>query len=156
MSAFQVSSAHIARLLAVAIDLPRVHRGGEIACHVEEHRYLATDDHGCRCLFATLASANAASVGARYPQDGATDPVPFEAPRSYRLDSVAAIVTAIKAVDCYRYQSCECEGWTGSPAEVWTARLRDTLVRTLPGFERAYSDAPWSIGHQSEGVAALA
>jgi len=50
-----------------------------------------------------------------------------------------APVYALKAVCCYRYQSCEHPGWKGSEASRFCDALERVAVELLPGF----SEAPW-------------
>lgn len=50
-------------------------------------------------------------------------------------------IVALKAIDCYEYQSCEHPAWESSMAYAFCDSLRRALVRDLPGYE----DAPWEI-----------
>jgi hypothetical protein len=50
-------------------------------------------------------------------------------------------IAALKAIDCYEYQSCEFPEWPVSCAQVFCQQLREELVTDLPG----YDDAPWEI-----------
>lgn len=146
MTAFQVSPAHIARVIAIADAL----RCGGInhapspymAINGMEPGYTDTNE----AIFGLLARANAASVGYRYSESA--DPVPYEAPQRVRLDTLADIVAAVKVIDCYVYQSCEVPGFASSTVGQWCSQIRETLIRCLPGFAAAYSSAPWSITSQ--------
>ena len=84
-----------------------------------------------------LRDENNASVNyryeGRYPEDlGA----PYEQP--LRIVSVDP-VTTLKLVHCYRYQSCEHDGWEKSQARQWCDSLEAGACSRLPGYE----DAPW-------------
>jgi len=50
-------------------------------------------------------------------------------------------VAALKAIQCYDYQSCEFPEWQESAAFAFCRALREALVSDLPG----YDDAPWQI-----------
>ena len=51
-------------------------------------------------------------------------------------------VEGLKALDGYVYQSCEHPDWEKSEAYRWVERLRDALIRFLPGYAEADT---WSI-----------
>jgi hypothetical protein len=50
-------------------------------------------------------------------------------------------VVALKAIECYEYQSCEHNGWKTSAAKQFCDDLRNALIWELPGIEQA----PWEI-----------
>lgn len=138
MSAFQVSHNHIRALVTAAQD---------------HGVYLRTDDGHDRIaplgrinpddVCAMLTAENAASVGFRYAHDD--EMVEHSAmavetrPRFTRV--AVSPVQVLKAIDCYRYQSCEHESWDGSPAEEFCDRLMHAVISRLPG----YRDAAWEI-----------
>lgn len=146
MSAFQVAPAHVARIVAIADAL----RCGGVNRHPSPYVGFCGMDAGYSDtnprIFAALAKANADSVGSRYSE--VVEPVPYEEPRSVRLDTATEIIAAIKVLDCYVYQSSEAPGWERSTVGRWCAQLRDVLVRSLPGFEAAYREAAWSLTSQ--------
>jgi hypothetical protein len=91
--------------------------------------------------FQKLCDENVRSLVARYGElhqdaDEGMSWIPARRPLPDR-----SIIEALKLIDCYRYQSCEHEGWEGSEAEKWTRGLYTRLVSLLPGW----NDAPWSL-----------
>lgn len=103
-----------------------------------------------------LLEENIASVCARYEDDTA-DQYEHLLAYTYR-DPVytPTVVEAIKAVKCYRYQSCEHDGWRDSQASRFHDRLLAELINVLPGIE----EAPWSWNadelRRARGLAARA
>jgi hypothetical protein len=88
-------------------------------------------------LFTLLLTENLKSLAARYGDEGA-----IEGHKHHLFLSVPLPpLTVIKLAQSYRYQSCEHDGWEGSTAEVWTARLIASLIHKLPG----YDETPWFI-----------
>jgi hypothetical protein len=143
MSAFQVSSAHIARIVGIADAL---RRGGVNFSPCPYLDLKGTEPgytDGDRRIFGHLAAANAASVGYRYNES--VEPVPYVAIPRVSLDSMADVVAAIKVIDCYEYQSCEPPGWEESDVCRWIKELHASLLRAIPGFSRAYDAAPWGV-----------
>lgn len=69
-------------------------------------------------------------------------------PHKYKFEETAKFspVEVLKACDCYEYQACEDEGWDGSLAKAFIGRLKDTMVRKLPGYE----EAPWMISPETK------
>ena len=129
MSAFQVSSSHIASILAAwaAIGVRAPSALG----------FVPSDADTWVPTFDKLATVNAASVGYRYREECAPVPAParlltFPAPDR---------MTAIKAIDCLVYQSCERPDWEGCAVDVALQRVKAALVASLPGYDAA----PWSI-----------
>jgi hypothetical protein len=47
----------------------------------------------------------------------------------------------LKAIDCYRYQSCEHPGWASSEAQQFCLALQALAINHLPGYDQA----PWDI-----------
>ena len=93
---------------------------------------------------------NYASVDYLYRQAGEWDMVDY--PEPYRWTEMRGpvdLVTAIKAVHCYAYQSCEHPTWPGSSAEAFCRALEHHLVTMLPG----YGAAPWAIASVSDAAA---
>lgn len=86
-------------------------------------------------LGAMLLQANVDSVNARYREK---TEMTFEAcPHAFHTH--LSVVEIIKALHCYRYQSCEHEGWEGSDAYNLVASLLEHATHSLPG----YSEATW-------------
>ena len=140
MSAFQVSNAHISVLVFarefVDSRLTPFYRDSE------------TD------LGRALVRENVLSCEHRYPSNaqrdhvlttGAVEPSAADfAAEAYfykRPAKTPDVVTMLKAIDCYEYQSCEHPGWKTSHARDYCAEVRRNLIPMLPG----YSDAPWGI-----------
>lgn len=144
MSAFTVSPAHLAYLIGTMASLPRQPGADPFRCGT----LLPAIPEDAARIFATLAAANAAGVFACYEgRHGAVEPVPVPADCNFRavdLSTVTAIVGAVKAVDCFVYQSCDADGWERSTVARWMRELRGALIRCLPGYEVAYRAAPWS------------
>ena len=129
MSAFQVSPAHLASILASWASLG-----------VRAPSMLGFDPTNADTwapTFDRLATANAVSVGDRYREECA----PVAAPA--RLITAAPLppIAACKAIDCLIYQSCETPDWDGSEVARALAAVKAALVTRMPG----YSDAAWSI-----------
>lgn len=89
---------------------------------------------------------NVRSVNYRYAhdQEGQVDEDTaraYVAPRApLRLTLTTA--AALKAVDCYEYQSDNHPGWEGSDAWRFCRGLRAEILRTMPGYDAA----PWGWG----------
>lgn len=94
---------------------------------------------------AMLMRENIASVAYRY-QDSADlpGPIPTPDPEAYTFSRPARALTAveaIKAANCYEYQSCEHPGWKTGQAKKWIDNLRNVAISNLPG----YAEAAWEI-----------
>ena len=129
MSCYQVSPAHIATILSSWAALGAYAPGGL--------DFDATNAATWGPTFDRLATANAASVGARYRET-------CEAvPRPARLLTVAPVpaIAAIKLIDCLIYQSDCAPGWAGSEVDRTLQQVKGALVAKLPG----YGAAEWSI-----------
>jgi hypothetical protein len=170
MSAYQVSSDHLAYLVGVLANVCSDRRGyvtlrtseqpadGRIGSKdicggvwYELHPEMGRDDR--RLVFHRLSRENARSVGYRYGEE------PFLVPYSpgemfpiVALRSMADVVQAIKALDCYEYQACEHPGWEAGEVHGWLVALRRYLIRRIPGFADAYEAAEW--GCPRDAVAA--
>ena len=130
MSAFQVSEAHINYLVNA---IQRANPTGGIYAA----RDFQADPNGLGRL---LAQANADSVNARYAHHHRPcEPIPYR--WSMRLAVPVSPVQTIKACDCFRYQSCEHDGWADSLAAKIIDQLREHAINQLPG----YDDAAWDI-----------
>lgn len=137
MSAFLVQKAHIDGLILAA---SRVRRDCPLARSFRTHN--DADEIG-RMLW----RENLLSVEARYPHRA--DPLEHDTIAAYRapiftlakMPGALNVVAAIKAVQCFEYQSCEHDGWIASDAREWCRALRAELVNALPG----YDNAPWAL-----------
>lgn len=160
MSAFQVGSAHLAYLVGVFRyadahrDAPTFRTGTNPGRGIVGRQDILgstwwdlhpNDPAGARVMFDRLAEANAYSVGYRYGGEK-PPPVPFPgAAPGITCDNVARVAAAMKALDCYEYQSCEPPTWRESEEYAWCRDLRRWLLHKIPGFASAYNAAPWSI-----------
>lgn len=96
---------------------------------------------GDNALGRILWAENIKSVAACYPDD------PDGNFRAQDVDAYWAAgaglhlspVQALKALDCYEYQSCEHEEWEASEVHDFCRVLRKRLITLLPGYE----EAPW-------------
>jgi hypothetical protein len=114
------------------------------------------------------------SVSYRYPRDDARKgelPGPSDRYylRPYTFEDPMYLPTAAetaKAVDCYRYQSCEHPGWEESAACRLTGRIGEQIVAKVPAARRMreagrhwetvwpeYEAAPWGFGWESIALA---
>lgn len=164
MSAFLVSRAHIDTLVAAAVSGPAATTGTWYPPQWPAVAWTAVDALDWRAAAECFVTAeydnadrvgsmlwaeNLASVAHRYPNDvdgtrpsgedfADTDTITYQWPMSTpRPDAVAAL----KALDCYEYQSCEHPGWRDSEAYRFCDALRRALVAHVPG----YRDAAWAI-----------
>jgi hypothetical protein len=155
MSAFIVSKAHIDAIVDVAANGPR-DRGPRYAgdgWYPPAYRSSAVPRVDARedahTVGRLLWLACQKSVAYRYPGDadgewpgpaGLTlaeiDGYAFTRP-SRRLTAVEAL----KAIDCYEYQSCEHPEWKASAEREFCLALRSSLVGSLPG----YNEAAWEV-----------
>lgn len=152
MSAWIVDKLHIDYLVQAAMQRPHLHpmRFGDT-----QVTYATADEVGRE-----LWAENAMSVSYRYrnsrPMNAGTfsnlpGPCDFdhESLANYSLPSFPRVrfdpVVALKAIDCYQYQSCEHPGWEGSAAHRFTQELRQFMVTLLPG----YDEAPWGIDERT-------
>lgn len=121
MSAFMCSDDHL-RILALAAE------GGDLA--------------RARCALVELYQENCRSLQARYrdpfdPEDKGPSLTEQDAERIQRLR--LSPVAILKLVQCYRYQSCEHDGWSSSKARDLCDHAMSQACTELPG----YSDAAW-------------
>jgi hypothetical protein len=130
MSAFVVSDAHIAYLLAFAhaVEL-RFSHGGQV--------WDCTNPERLAALGGALLNANQEAVNARYAEDEIAPPRHWPRPRGLRIDPVQAL----KALDCYEYQAAELPTWPDTLAAAFVGAMRASAVRALPGYE----EAAWHI-----------
>lgn len=149
MSAFVVNPAHIDVILSTGINGPSdpVSRGDWQSPWAAEltGREDKLNRKNASRVGAALLRECIESVRYRYPDCGLSDlpgPIPTPDPDQYEwtdFGRALTIIEALKAIDCYEYQSCEHPGWSGSAAESFCNRLRSHLIGVLPGYEAA----PW-------------
>jgi hypothetical protein len=172
MSAYQVSSDHLAYLVGVLANVCSDRRGyvtlrtseqpvdGRIGSKdicggvwYELHPEMGITD--CRLVFFRLARENARSLDHRYPEDHECPPVPCPIGERFPvvpLRTIGDVAQAIKALDCYEYQACEHPEWERGEVHGWLVALRRYLIRRIPGFADAYEAAEW--GCPRDAVAA--
>jgi hypothetical protein len=161
MSAFIVSTDHIDALLTGAKILCRPYapfrwylKGCEQTHDLAS--FVDPNDPDCDPISAVgrmLIAENVASVSYRYGEkDLAELPGPNDQTGlhgDYRFREFAGYpdpIVILKAVACYRYQSCETPDWEESEAFAFCDALEKTAISRLPG----YDDAPgWSICDRS-------
>ncbi|KKN73745.1 hypothetical protein LCGC14_0396930 [marine sediment metagenome] len=149
MSAWIVSKQHIDYLVTEFL------RGDHAAIYADdgvEHFHPEDADDIGRDLW----SANLESVAYRYPADesgerpgiGVTD----EEIRDYTHKAVHGLrgipfspYVLFKAVGCYRYQSCEHPGWSGSRADKVSEAMREKAIHLIVSESDIYQSAPWGI-----------
>jgi hypothetical protein len=148
MSAFVVDSEHIDALLTAALHYSRSHggfrwyvgRGDEM----KTHQLLSGDNEDA--VGAMLIAENRRSVGYRYSTErelpGPIDTSKLDDYTYHHLIGYPDPLIVLKAVACYRYQSCETPDWEDSDAFAFCTALEHLAINQLPG----YDDAPgWSI-----------
>jgi hypothetical protein len=142
MSAWQCSPEHIFALAKAWVHFRSKY----------EHEPLLDD---VKAYARKLAVENVKSLKYRYPNDS-WDPVETDhlikpeifvwsnsgaLPGQKTEDIVKAVVTTLKLINCYNYQSCEHPGWKTSRVKQDMDGLYRHVAETLPG----YDDAPWGI-----------
>jgi len=155
MSAFVVDTVHIDALLTAGLRLPHdwqrplawfwpvldaaTDRGSwtsdELLDQARPRRRRLTDSTAGR-VGAMLLAENRRSVDHRYDEQEWEQPYLFTA-----IPGIPDPVVVLKAIDCYRYQSCEHPGWASSEAQQFCLALQALAVTHLPGYDQA----PWPI-----------
>jgi hypothetical protein len=156
MSAFQVSKAHIDRLVALAVYGPHEcarHRWDRLrwcpSKHTSIQREITADN--VDEVGAMLTRANLRSVNARYPDtvgnpqdipgDSLSAFLPYRFPWSVmaRNDLRPSTPEALRAISCFEYQACESDDWRDSEAY----RFCDALRRALCSLIAEDADRGW-------------
>jgi hypothetical protein len=141
MSAWIVSKKHIDYMVTAALTCER--KRGYGPDYGGQRVHLGNADE----VGAGLLAENIESVAYRYDSRDLNDlpgPIKQTRPEQYRYRPQPPgidVVTAIKAIHCYEYQSCEHPGWDTSAAKAFCEELKGGLICCLPGYE----DAPWGI-----------
>lgn len=131
MSAWIVAPAHVDALVAAAMP-----RGGERLSYRHDGRWRYVEHADADRVGQVLWDECHRSVNYRYEE---AEPTPAY---RHRIPGAAlSHVALIKAVHCYRYQSCEHPEWEQSEAAAIVEALEQHLVHRLPGYE----DAPWGL-----------
>jgi len=141
MSAYIVSENHIDALVHLALFGPINATNFHAPYFSDPSRKLEVDT--VDILGREMVSENYASAAARYAyRDYAPAPPAYRFPKRLLATPPAmTTVEALKALQCYEYQSNEHEGWKDSATRRFCDQLKDALIRTLPG----YDPAPWSL-----------
>jgi hypothetical protein len=162
MSAYLVSRAHIDQLVRTATLGPVEGEGHWLRPFSFYHNGRRTDlnDLTNDAIGRMLWGENLASIHARYPDTVDNDdmlPGPIEITETevlsytYRHQTRGITpVAALKAIQGYKYQSCEHAGWKTSAAKAFCDALMDAVIDMLPG----YNAVPWNI--DSEPVESVA
>lgn len=156
MSAFVVSTVHIDAMLTAGLRLPTAYvsspllwfwptidaasdpgswTSDELQRQAMERRHRLTEQTAGQ-VGAMLLAENRRSVDHRYNEQEWEEPYLFTA-----LPGRPDPVVVLKAIACYRYQSCEHPGWPSSEAYAFCDALRERAINCLPG----YAAAPWEI-----------
>lgn len=150
MSAFMVSKSHIDALVHAAYFGPRDLRGLP-----QSGRWCKPQFEGCHNwgfermndVGDMLVMENLSSIHARYPDtladpEGTPGPIAQYWQQLYEHETPPrkmGVVEALKALDCYEYQSCEHPEWDKSEAFEFCRSMRHSLIGCLPGYDAA----PW-------------
>jgi len=156
VSAFVVSTVHIDAMLTAGLRLeqpygrdplvwfwPAIDAGSdrgswtsqELQHQARQRRRELTHASAGR-VGAMLLAENRRSVDHRYDEQEWEEPYLFHA-----LPGVPDPVIVLKAIACYRYQSCEHPDWPDSEAAAFCQALQSRSITCLPG----YAAAPWEI-----------
>jgi len=156
MSAFVVAGVHIDAMLTAALRLAPPHgvrplrwfwpaidavsdsgswTSDELLRQAPERRRELSDVNAGR-VGAMLLAENRRSVDHRYDEQEWEEPYLFT-----ELPGRPDPVVVLKAIACYRYQSCEHPGWPSSEAAAFCDALQARAIDCLPG----YATAPWEI-----------
>jgi hypothetical protein len=144
MSAYQVNQDTVDLIVSVLVSWnkrggsPTVYTYGEpptdeqLITETETGRgYMMTraDYTTADAIGRELIDANVKSLATRY-SDGVEMCSYYSESYTWKpvLDSQVLVARAMGAVNCYRYQACEHDGWRGSFADELSARVMDKLV----------------------------
>lgn len=142
MSSFIVSEEHIHALVSIALVGVAEAKTIDGAWHSLSFGNPGRLAHlsQANCLGDMLWREKHLSVAARYPSEG----IVYDAPFVYS-GSVAGqywpVVSALKLLKCFEYQSSDHDGWDTSQAKRFCEHLKDRLIDSLPG----YDEAPWGV-----------
>jgi hypothetical protein len=173
MSCFMVSDEHLCLLVQAGRDMTRQKRHGNMSWYWKRHpedstmqrSELDTLQESADRVVRLLWQENCQSVAFRYADSSHLEEMlPDDAP-SYRQAIDASMMQPVwimKAIQCYRYQSCEHPGWEQSEAFAYCAALEQAMIHALPGYDDAptweytkegykrWTDAKRAEAHQGE------
>jgi hypothetical protein len=150
MSAYMVSKIHIDALVHASYFGPRDMRGLRQSGDWHKPQFKGCHNWGFEQMNDVgemLVKENLSSIHACYP-DTLSDPESTPGPiaqywqRPYKHKTPTrkmGVVEALKALDCYEYQSCEHPEWEKSEAFEFCRAMRNSLIGCLPGYDAA----PW-------------
>ena len=146
MSAYVIDREHVRYLVDAAHRTFWPHRS-PFRWFYNGHWHTLDQSDNAACVRAgqMLWNENIRSIEGRYPDCGLDSDMPGPIGETYLYDTHKPRVNrpdwvaVLKACHCYRYQSCEHEGWEASEAYTFIDALMDTATHLLPGYE----DAPW-------------
>jgi len=153
MSAFMLDKAHIDALVATALHGPlEIFLPSKRWYTLDfglDYRRLIPEDDSANTLGELLLKENLSSILYRYPDtknnpDNLPGPADSYWSKPYKFPPNTkrlTIIQALKALDCYEYQSCEHLEWEASAAHKFCINFRTALIAFLPGYE----EAAWSI-----------
>ncbi len=136
MSAFILSQRHIDAIVTA---------GMAVKAFSPKHGQMTREN--ANDIGIMLLEENYNSVNHRYERDDTRAAYayrfypPFSVGTLRGPDACQAIAAALKALDCYEYQSCEHAAWEQSTANRLCQTIRSLLTAALPGYDQA----PWEI-----------
>ena len=133
MSTFLVGNKHIAAM--VKSLYPR-YAGDSVSYYWNGNSHPMFGGEAQRHMGQVLAEQNYRSVTHLYGPDRQGDIV-FEPFRSDPLVGPLSPVAALKACDCYDYQSCETGDYPDTEACAIVERVRSRATKALPGYDEA-------------------
>ena len=143
MSAFIVDKIHIDGLVQAMLESNGFHSPFRYFFKDKSH---AVVKENANDIGSMLWEENLKSIDSRYPdckEDGKyPGPIDFSTKDivSYtykRASQRVKLIDALKAIDCYEYQTCEHNDWEKSESFAICQSLRKWLISRLPGYEEA-------------------
>jgi hypothetical protein len=139
MSAFIVSNTHIDALLTAGLHKYNGRDGDsvfwEIAGADGNPEYQILTERNASQVGAMLLAENQRSVNDRYDTDELEPIYEFQ-----ELPGTPEPTTVLNAIRCYRYQSCEHDGWESSEAAQVIGAIESKMIR-----EVCENDDTWEI-----------
>ncbi len=132
MSAFQLSANHIAALVDASLSIAMKHHGDSFDTRERHRRLMMLADENHKSI-AFLYRSNSPKQADKFPRHVNAN---FPAYNGWVVRD-RGVVTLLKAVSCYEYQSCEHTDWNDSEAKKFCVNLREMLIGELPGYDTA-------------------
>ncbi|MHB1733287.1 MAG: hypothetical protein ACYCU8_07500 [Ferrimicrobium acidiphilum] len=139
MSGFIVSDTHVDALLTAGLHKYNGRDGDSVFWNITgvdgdpEQRTLSQDN--ASQVGAILLAENQRSVNSRYHEN-----VPVGIYEFQELPGTPEPTTVLNAIRCYRYQSCEHDGWEASEAAQVVGAIESKMIREL-----CENDNTWEI-----------